>query len=271
MSGISILHSNGTRLAFLDTVGKVEIANSDRGTLLNVVHGGLFVSFLGSSNNNKVEILSSTFDENNCSMESSLVSQYSTEGGARINFNLNPSCMTISDTPGGGGLYIEFSSNVSDCMSSGVHGTRNTETKSSLTEVTYQLSSCKFIENQATSGDIKTTHIAHQCNNVPLPGRGGGMTVILMAMRVGTTSLFLDALFLGTLLNLVVDYVSFLGGSYNNKVEIISSTFDENNCSREPSLVSQYSTGGGAKINFECKVLTCFARPLIAQLSGNAH
>ena len=86
VSGISILHSNGTRLAFLDTVGKVEIANSDRGTLLNVVHGGLFVSFLGSSNNNKVEILSSTFDENNCSMESSLVSQYSTEGGARINF-----------------------------------------------------------------------------------------------------------------------------------------------------------------------------------------
>ena len=90
-------------------------------------------------------------------------------------------------------------------------------------------------------------------------------------MRVGTTSLFLDALFLGTLLNLVVDYVSFLGSSNNNKVEIISGTFDENNCSREPSLVSQYSTGGGAKINFECKVLTCFARPLIAQLSGNAH
>ena len=62
-------------------------------------------------------------------------------------------------------------------MSSGVHGTRNTETKSSLTEATYQVSSCKFIENQATSGDIKTTHIAHQCNNVPLPGRDGGKTV----------------------------------------------------------------------------------------------
>ena len=35
---------------------------------------------------------------------------------------------------------------------------------------------------------------------------------------------------------------------------MISSTFEENSCSREPSLVSHNSTGGGAKINFESKL-----------------
>ena len=36
--------------------------------------GGLFVSFFGSSNNNKVEIDSNTFESNNSSMEPSVVS-----------------------------------------------------------------------------------------------------------------------------------------------------------------------------------------------------
>ena len=195
VSGISILHSNGTGLAFLNTVGKVEISNSD----------------ISSSK--------------------------------------------IGDTPGGGGLYIDFTGNVPDRKSSGVHGTSNTATEISLPEAQYQLSSCKFIENQATSGDIKTTHIAHHCNNFPLPGRGGGMTVYFNGNASGNNvsvsgcTFFRNSAELGGGL-----YVSFLGSSNNNKVEIISSTFDENSCSREPSLVSQYSTGGGAKINFKSKL-----------------
>ena len=195
VSDISILHSNGTGLAFLDTVGKVEISNSD----------------ISSSK--------------------------------------------IGDTPGGGGLFIEFTGNVPYRKSSGVHGTRNTATKMSLPEAQYQLSSCKFLENQATSGDVKTTHIAHQCNNAPLPGRGGGITVYFNGNASGNNISISGCTFFRNMAELGGGlFVSFLGSSNNNKVQIISSTFDENSCSREPSLVSQYSTGGGAKINFESKL-----------------
>ena len=143
VSGISILHSNGTGLVFLDIVGKVEVFNTD----------------IFSSKN--------------------------------------------GDTSGGGGLYIEFTGNVPDHKSSGVHGTRNTATKISLPGATYQLSSGKFIDNQATSGDVKMTHIAHQRNNVPLPaGRGGGTTVYFNGNASGN-NIFIS----GSTLNLVVDYL----------------------------------------------------------------
>ena len=195
VAGISILHSNGTGLAFLDTVGRVEIINS------------------------------------------------------------NISSSKTDDTPGGGGLYIEFTSDVVDHKSSGAHGTRKPATETSLSVPVYQLSSCKFFENQATPGDIKTTHIAHHCNNFPLPGRGGGMTVYFNGNASGNNISVSRCMFSRNSAELGGGlFVSFLGSSNNNKVEIISSTFESNNCSREPSLVSRYSSGAGAKINFNSKL-----------------
>ena len=198
VSNISIRHSNGTGLAFLNTVGNVEISHSEF-----------------------------------------------TNNGVLLNKQ--------TQTPGGGGVFIDFTSNAPGELPS-VSGVKNKVKAPSMLKATYHISGCKFLENQATPGNVKTTHISPCCNDgnsFPFLGRGGGMTVYFNENASGNSisisgcTLFRNSAELGGGL-----FVSFLGSSNNNKVEIDSNTFESNNSSMEPSVVSQYSSGGGARINF---------------------
>ena len=195
LSKISICHSNGTGLAFLNTGGRIEISDSEF-----------------------------------------------TSNGVMLN----------KQTPGGGGLFIDFTSKASNELTS-VSGVKNTLKVPSISKATYLISGCKFLENQATPGNVKTTHISPCCsdgNSFPFLGRGGGMTVYFNVNATENNISVCGSQFSRNSAELGGGlFVSFLGNSNNNKVEIISSTFESNSASMEPSLVSQYSSGGGAKIN----------------------
>ena len=188
VSGIAILLSNGTGLAFLNTADRVEILNSE-------------FSSNGISHNKL--------------------------------------------TAGGGGLYIEFTTN----FPYGENETKNTETM-------YHIFSCKFLENNATTGDnFKPKHITHHYNhstNYFSFGKGGGMAVYFNGNANWNNIFVYECKFTNNSAELGGGLsVSFLGSSKNNKVQITSSTFQINNCPMVPPLVSRYSAGGGAHINFE--------------------
>ena len=186
VSGVAILHSSGTGLAFLNTADRVEISNS----------------------------------------------KFSSNGISQNKL-----------TAGGGGLYIESTTD----FPYGENETENTET-------TYHVVNCKFLENQAKTGDIKPTHITHHYNhsNYVSFGKGGGMTVYFNGNANWNNIFIHECNFTNNSAELGGGLsVSFLGSSKNNKVQITSSTFQINNCSMVPPLVSRYSAGGGVHVNFE--------------------
>ena len=182
MSNILILRANGTGLVFLDTVGRVEISNSE------------FSS-------------------------------------------------------GGGGLHIEFTSNVSRESPA-----PNNSTATEL-YATYIISGCNFLDNSATLGNATATYIAYHCNDskcFPF-GRGGGMAVYFSGNASKNSLSVCGCTFAKNSAERAGGgiFVAFLGNSKGNKVQIISSTFHNNNCSRERPLVSRSSIGGGVNIIFD--------------------
>ena len=199
VSGVVILHSNGTGLAFLNTVGWNQISNS---------------RFCGGKVNHNKQI------------------------------------------PGGGGLYVEFANNVPWSTNAA------SDTNIHVSEATYHVSSCQFQENQATPGNVNTKvtkYLAAQycsdtCSDHFLFGKGGGMAVHLNGNASRNNITIRESNFTGNSAErgggLIV---GFGGNSTSNKVEIISNTFEMNNCFEEPHPASRFSTGGGAKIDFESK------------------
>ena len=192
VSNILILHTDGTGLAFLDTVGGVEILNSDFSS------GGL--------NHNK-------------------------------------------PTPGGEGLRIEFTSNVSSESPAPKNST------ATELHATYLISNCNFLENNAMLGNTTPTYIVHHCNDgwcFPF-GRGGGMAVYFSGNATNNSLSVCGCTFANNSAELSGGgiFVGFLSNSTNNKVQIISNTFQNNRCSREQPLVSRYSIGGGINIIFD--------------------
>ena len=192
MSKILIHRASGTGLVFLDTVGRVEISNSE------------FSS--GGFNHNEL-------------------------------------------IPGGGGLHIELTSNVS--LESPAP---NNSTATEL-HATYIISSCNFLDNSATLGNTTATYIAyHGSDSKGFPfGRGGGMAVYFSGNASNNNLSVCGCTFANNSAERAGGgiFVGFLSNSKSNTVQIISSTFQCNNCSTERPLVSRYSIGGGVSIIFD--------------------
>ena len=160
-------------------------------------------------------------------------------------FKAEFSGIRFGDTPGGERFCINFASNVSSQESTNICGKKSITNGLSMLKATF--SHCKFLENQEMPGHVIITHI---CKYSPLPGRDSRMTVYFFGNASGNNISICGCTFSRK--------SAKVGGGlfilYNNKVELASSSFQCNNCSTMPSLVSQYSMVGMVTSNFKSRL-----------------
>ena len=151
-------------------------------------------------------------------------------------------------TSGGGGVYIEFPK----CRPG--EFTCTNDTNINVFPAIYTLTSCYFVNNNATNGGFKKTHIikSKTTSDHYVFGNGGGLLVYFKGNANNNTILLSSCEFTENQADIGAGmYVSFSDESHNNYINITTTNFTHNDCHKANILPEYPISGGGAKIHFE--------------------
>ena len=171
-------------------------------------------------------------------------------------FAYNQLSETETDSPGGGGFYIEFTYCVPNSNSCSCSYQKYSEMPAVITEHNYNSSytfeNCTFSNNIASSYSVDQT-LSEIDSNYIIPnkqshvafGRGGGLSIVIKGTAFGNSfnvskCKFRDnhAIWGGGLL------VSFMDASLNNTLFVTDTEFQNNSC-KPNHRQKHYGTGGG--------------------------
>ena len=154
---------------------------------------------------------------------------------------------------GGGGVYVEFS----ECKPGNVscaNDSYSSDVPSAYTSASdYEFSSCHFVNNSASGGGFKVTHIIHSKNKSDhyVFGRGGGLLVYFKGNASDNNVSLSSCEFEDNQANLGAGlFASFSDKSHNNSFSVTDTNFINNTCYKASILPDNLAAGGGMKVNF---------------------
>ena len=133
--------------------------------------------------------------------------------------------------PGGGGIYVEFSSCITTAL-----GCKSGLWNPSISNLTFNITGCRFQRNQASPGEFDAAYHLYDsgCENQFLFGRGGGLAVFFKDSARDNLITVTNCSFHDNLAKIGAGLqVSIKNGSQNNKVKIVSISFVLNKCDKQ--------------------------------------